>query len=278
MNVGVHVSFLILVSSGYMPGSGIIGSYGSFILVFKGISILFSIVAVSLQFFQRTFCEIIDFKMGALEAKKRLISPPDRAGPPQAHSGRLNDGRFSGKLLWQGAPFQGHLCVPLHRDLRCCRAQFEPKHSPEQSWKGEGDIHRACFSVVLNKWGTFFFHHFRPDESIKASFCADPSPWGSVGDLASPTHCRASHRDLQALTPETGGRSQSKSAWVFTSECVRILLLCCVHVWKNVCFACLYMSGCALCVFWWVCICVCASLWCLCVFEGRYVSWVDVYV
>ena len=99
MNVGVHVSFLILVSSGYMPGSGIIGSYGSFILVFKGISILFSIVAVSLQFFQRTFCEIIDFKMGALEAKKRLISPPDRAGPPQAHSGRLNDGRFSGKLL-----------------------------------------------------------------------------------------------------------------------------------------------------------------------------------
>ena len=43
------MSFSILVSAGYMPGSGIIGSYGSFILVFKGISILFSIVAVSLQ-------------------------------------------------------------------------------------------------------------------------------------------------------------------------------------------------------------------------------------
>ena len=31
MNVGVDVSFLVLVSSGYMPGSGIAGSYGGFI-------------------------------------------------------------------------------------------------------------------------------------------------------------------------------------------------------------------------------------------------------
>ena len=31
MNIGVHVSFSILVSSGYMPSSGIVGSYGSFI-------------------------------------------------------------------------------------------------------------------------------------------------------------------------------------------------------------------------------------------------------
>ena len=31
MNTGVHVSFSILVSSGYMPSSGIAGSYGSFI-------------------------------------------------------------------------------------------------------------------------------------------------------------------------------------------------------------------------------------------------------
>ena len=31
MNNGVHVSFSILVSSGYMPSSGIAGSYGSFI-------------------------------------------------------------------------------------------------------------------------------------------------------------------------------------------------------------------------------------------------------
>ena len=31
MYTGVHVSFSILVSSGYMPSSGIAGSYGGFI-------------------------------------------------------------------------------------------------------------------------------------------------------------------------------------------------------------------------------------------------------
>ena len=34
MNIGVHVSFSILVSSGYMPRSGIAGSYDGFILSF----------------------------------------------------------------------------------------------------------------------------------------------------------------------------------------------------------------------------------------------------
>ena len=31
MNIGVHVSFSVLVSSGFMPRSGIAGSYGSYI-------------------------------------------------------------------------------------------------------------------------------------------------------------------------------------------------------------------------------------------------------
>ena len=31
MNSGIHVSFSILVSSGFMPRSGIAGSYGGFI-------------------------------------------------------------------------------------------------------------------------------------------------------------------------------------------------------------------------------------------------------
>ena len=31
MNVGVQVSFSVAVSSGYVPNSGIVGSYGSFI-------------------------------------------------------------------------------------------------------------------------------------------------------------------------------------------------------------------------------------------------------
>ena len=30
MNIGVHVSFLIMSSLGYMPSSGIAGSYGGF--------------------------------------------------------------------------------------------------------------------------------------------------------------------------------------------------------------------------------------------------------
>ena len=34
MNNGIHVSFSILVSSGYMPRSGISGSYDGFILSF----------------------------------------------------------------------------------------------------------------------------------------------------------------------------------------------------------------------------------------------------
>ena len=48
MNIGVHVSFSVLVSSGYMPRSRIAESYGDFFLVFKGISIPSSIVAVSI--------------------------------------------------------------------------------------------------------------------------------------------------------------------------------------------------------------------------------------
>ena len=46
MNIGVHVSFSSLVSLGYMPRSGIAGSYDGFIPNFKGIAILSSIVAV----------------------------------------------------------------------------------------------------------------------------------------------------------------------------------------------------------------------------------------
>ena len=34
MNIGVHVSLLILVSWGYMPSSGTVGSYGILVPVF----------------------------------------------------------------------------------------------------------------------------------------------------------------------------------------------------------------------------------------------------
>ena len=45
MNIGVHVSFQIMVFSIYMSRSGIAGSYGNSALVFWGNSLLFSIVA-----------------------------------------------------------------------------------------------------------------------------------------------------------------------------------------------------------------------------------------
>ena len=34
VNIGVHVSFWVMFFSGYMPSSGIAGSYGSFIVSF----------------------------------------------------------------------------------------------------------------------------------------------------------------------------------------------------------------------------------------------------
>ena len=46
MNIGVRVSFSVMVSSGYMPLKGLLGHMVVSFLVFKGISILFSIGAV----------------------------------------------------------------------------------------------------------------------------------------------------------------------------------------------------------------------------------------
>ena len=48
VNIGVPVSFSILVSSGYMPRMGLLGHMVALFLAFKGISILSSLVAVSI--------------------------------------------------------------------------------------------------------------------------------------------------------------------------------------------------------------------------------------
>ena len=48
MNTEVQVSFLVVISSGYIPKSGIAGLNGSFIPCFKGISIFFCIVVISI--------------------------------------------------------------------------------------------------------------------------------------------------------------------------------------------------------------------------------------
>ena len=47
VNNGIHVSLSMLVSSGYMPRSGIAGSYGGFIPSFLRILHTSSLVAVS---------------------------------------------------------------------------------------------------------------------------------------------------------------------------------------------------------------------------------------
>ena len=60
MNTGVHVSFKIMVSWGYMPSSGIAGSYDSLFFVSKGFSVLFSLVAVSV-------CKRVPFSVHPLQ-------------------------------------------------------------------------------------------------------------------------------------------------------------------------------------------------------------------
>ena len=50
MNIGVYESLWIIVLSGYMPRSGIAGSYGNSIFSFWGTSILFSIMAAPIYF------------------------------------------------------------------------------------------------------------------------------------------------------------------------------------------------------------------------------------
>ena len=65
MNIGVHVSLSVLVSSVCMPNSGIDGLYGSSSTCFLGISTLFSICCTSLHSCQQ--CKRVPFSLHPLQ-------------------------------------------------------------------------------------------------------------------------------------------------------------------------------------------------------------------
>ena len=69
MNVGVHVSFSVMVFSGYMPSYGIVGSYGGFIPRFlRNLHTVFHSGCISLHSYQQ--CKSI--QIGRASCRERV--------------------------------------------------------------------------------------------------------------------------------------------------------------------------------------------------------------
>ena len=94
MNIGVHVSFSIFVSSGYMPWSGIAGSYGGFIPSFlSNLYTVFYSGRISLHCHQQ--CKSVPFSLHLFQHLLFVDFLAEKAMAP--HSSTL-----AWKIPWTG--------------------------------------------------------------------------------------------------------------------------------------------------------------------------------